>query len=358
MPSRELSAFHRLLSPRQQRRLVARVALWRGPALRAAWPQLRAVGAGYRSRRDADGHERILTDEPCVHLFVDGDALAAGGARTRLPAELPARLVLDGRSVHCAVPTDVQALPAAVSPQHALDDGPPFGIAVGDAGAEVMYGVATCALRRPREPERSYLLSCRHVLGRTALDGFDDRSGIRVALGAAGRGTVVASTTSIRGRIGDASRGSFDAQLADVDPLLIDQALQGIAFDGSENYLRDPGDVGLGYWIATGRRDEFGHRLLVWVDHVGFVVGFRIPYQLPGGGTIAASHELLLRGRPSVPIRPGDSGSPALATPSGQRLVGMLIASGETYAYVIPAWQLLSPLNYGRPGEARWQLLP
>ena len=351
-----MDAFHCLLTPAQQLQLSCRVAGHRRAKLLEIWPGLRAVGAGYRLRRGLDGCERIVHDEPCVHLLVERKWPATGLQGRPLPRHLRAAITLNGRRIWCAVPTDVQEMPAAQEAICARNgkDTWPFGIRVGDGIP--MCGVATCCIRRPRDPSVTYLLSCRHVLGRTAMDADRNRSGLQVDLGSTPYQTV-GRTTSIRGRLADAAQASFDAQLAEIEPQGVDDVMHGISFESAESYLRNPWDVGLGYWIATGRADG-SYRHLVWTDHVGVVTGFDIPYALGDGSQVVARHDLLLRGRPGEPLEFGDSGSPATTATSGHRLMGMFIASSERFAYVIPAWQLLSPLNYGRLGETRWELVP
>lgn len=84
-----------------------------------------------------------------------------------------------------------------------------------------------------------------------------------------------------------------------------------------------------------------------------FVFNRLIPY--PGVGLVA--HEMLIESQlTSGEILGGDSGSPVVTHIGGGTLLGMFIAGSHTLFYIIPAWQLFTPSNYGRPNET-WALV-
>ncbi|MFT7773867.1 hypothetical protein [Roseateles sp.] len=164
--------------------------------------------------------------------------------------------------------------------------------------------------------------------------------------------------TCIRGSLSGQS-GDFDAQLARLDaPGEAMLALHGLSFHRDPPSLLGPGDVAdmRGFWIATGRRAADGGRRFVWVDYESVVPGFTMEYTLGNGVVREVTHTMVLRGRAQDSLGPGDSGSPAVVTQSGSRLIGMYIGGDGINAYVIPSWQLLYPPNYGVNTGEKWVL--
>lgn len=235
----------------------------------------------------------------------------------------------------------------------------PFGIVVSQAGqSTVGAGVATCLVRRSVQPAQTYLLSCRHVLSLSLVDPWAPLA--QLAVRAVGAGLLpLGTSTPIRGPLAGGMAPDFDAQLARVDAADGGQrALHGLAFDRTPPHVRSQADLqGLGgYWVATARRGAGGARHLVWVDHVGSVLDFTMTYTLPGLGERLITHTLVLRGTAHDRLVPGDSGSPAILTQRGGRLIGMYIGGDGVNAYVLPAWQLLDPRNYGLGSAETWAL--
>ena len=349
-----------LLSRTRKITLAHEVAVSRGPDLCAAYRNLLSVGSGFRRRRAGlqGGPQRVA--EVCVSFVVSRKWATAGrdGDRQALPRHLLAFATLHRRRVLCAVPTDVMALAHYGRPRpHEGAANSPFGILVDSPEAsDFAVGVVTCALTRPALPGRRWALSCRHVFSRTLLDGRDDPPGLPVLLDD-GAQPVLARTADARGELVDRPASSFDAQLAEVAaPALLQHALGGLSYSAGGGYIRQPAEVGLGYWVATGRADASGRRLLVWVDFHVTVANFEMPYDLPDGTRVMVRHDLVLHGVAEQPLGPGDSGAPAVRVRSGGSLVGMYIGGDGRNAYVIPAWQLFTPANLGRPGESGWAI--
>lgn len=234
----------------------------------------------------------------------------------------------------------------------------PFGIAVSSASRpSVAAGVATCAVRRSVDPGTCYLMSCRHVLSMSLIDEASTFTDMTVSIVGAELQRA-GQPTSVRGGLAGQS-GDFDAQLARLDtPAQADRALHGLSFGRSPPMLQGPADMAgvTGFWIATGRRAADGGRRFVWVADPTPEFDFTMEYTLGHGVVRQITHTRVFRGRAEDTLGPGDSGSPAVLTQSGGRLIGMYIGGDGVNAYVIPSWQLLYPPNFGvRTGET-WTL--
>lgn len=355
-----LQNFHHGLSRAEQLQLAFEVALSRGQELCRAYKNVMKVTSGFRTRRDNSVSKPRLYREPCIGFIVKRKWGTAGriGDQQALPKHLLAFGTVSGRRVLCAIPTDVRLMSDYGRPvPHDSLEAMPYGILVDRENARYYSsGVATCGIRRSVDPSTVYVMSCRHVLSRTALDLDRDQTRLPILLGAAAR-TEMGSTTDIRGRLDDDSSASFDAQLATLENAQeLGGVLGGISFDAEDSYLTRPGDIEDGFWVATGRLGADSRRLFVWVEYQDPVPDFEMPYQLADGTTIIVKHDLVLHGVPQEPLLFGDSGSPAIRVKRGQRLIGMYIGGSAGHAYVIPAWQLLTPRNFGRAGEQGWSL--
>ena len=353
-----LRNFHRGLKLPEQMQLAFEVAFERSRELCLAYDNLVAVTSGFRTRRDGADKPRLV-QEPCIGFVVRKKWRSPGrsGHPQALPGHLLAFATIDGRRMLCAIPTDVRTVRDYGKPMPHDGDAPfPFGILVDRPQADrFATGVAPCAIRRPAAPGRTDVLGCRHVMSRTLLDLDVDQTGLDVLLGDETQRPLGAST-AIRGALEKVDYG-FDAQLTEVsDPQVLKRALSGLSFDPAAPFITRPGDVPKGFWIATGRRDDSGRRKLVWVDYLDPVQDFTMPYTLIDGTRVMVKHRMVLHGVPEEDLGPGDSGSPAVRVQWGQRLVGMYIGGDKGHAYVIPAWQLLTPMNLGRPGESGWTM--
>jgi hypothetical protein len=349
------------LSRAEQLQLAFEVALSRGPELCRAYKNVVKVTSGFRTRRDDSSSKPKLHREPCIGFIVERKWRTPGrrGDPQALPKHLLAFGTVGGKRALCAIPTDVRLMSEYGKPvPHATADSLPYGILVDRENARYFSsGVATCGVRRPVDPGTTYVISCRHVLSRTSLDLDRDQTGLPILLGTPAR-PELGATTDVRGRLDDDSSPSFDAQLAALDDAqALDRVLGGISFDAEGGYLERPGDIEDGFWVATGRVGVDGKRLLIWVEYHDPVPDFEMPYQLADGTTITVKHDLVLHGVPEEPLLFGDSGSPAIRVRRGQRLIGMYIGGSTGHAYVIPAWQLMTPRNFGRGDEQGWTLV-
>ena len=75
------------------------------------------------------------------------------------------------------------------------------------------------------------------------------------------------------------------------------------------------------------------------------------------GGADTIVHPLVIHAVAREELIFGDSGSPAVRTENGNRLMGMFFAGDKLNAYFIPAWELFNPKNYGVGGEAGWSMV-
>lgn len=353
--------FDRGLTRSEQLQLAHEVALTQGPELCRAYDSLVSVSSGFRTRRTTASAEPQLHREPCLGFIVKRKWPTPGrdGNPQALPKYVLAFAAVRGDRAICAIPTDVRSKRdyGRPVPHGNGADELPYGILVDRPDAKsYSAGVATCAIQRPAAPGRTYLISCRHVLSRTDIELDTGQTDLPVLRGTAAR-TPLASTTKIRGSLDGGTTAGFDAQLAAVDDDKAQRvAMGGLAFDSGDSYLKQASDVERGYFIATGRVGADGKRLLVWADHLDTIVNFQMKYPQVDGSRVTVTHDLVLHGVPQQPLTFGDSGSPAISFRRGQTLVGMYIGGGPGNAYIIPAWQLMTPSNFGRPGESNWSL--
>lgn len=342
----------------EQLQLSHEIALTRQAELLLAYDNLVGVGSGYRTRRDARGGKPRLVHEPCVTFIVKRKWRTAGkkGDPQALPPYLLGIATLGAQRVLSAVPTDVRIKSDFAGAIVRDGDIPrPFGLLVDPGPAfDFTIGVGTCAIRRPADPGSTFVMSCRHVLGCSHEQIDLDRTALTVEVDSTAE-ALLGRTLGIRGRLA-AGGVSFDAQLASVaNGQALARAFQGIDFDAGDGYLKKPGDVDKGFWIATGRRAPDGGRLLVWVTYHGTLLDHEMPYTI-GGRKTSIVHRLILYGESESELVKGDSGSPAIRLRRGQRLIGMYIGGPSNTVYVLPAWQLMTPSNLGRPNESGWTL--
>jgi hypothetical protein len=356
--------FRRGLTRPEQLRLAHEAATTRSAELRLAYPGLISVGSGFRTRRTAAGGQPVLTREPCVIFVVAKKWKTTGrpGDPRRLPSHLLAVAGPDGQRMLCAIPTDVRPLSqyGRPRPNAGGDDVPmPFGVLVRRTGDDALVrGVATCGVQRPGLPDVVFAMSCRHVLSRSLRDADGNQTGMPVLLNRPDLPRVGA-TLAARGALLDGPGFSFDAQLAKLsDGTELRRAMSGLKFTAADAFLHDPGDVGFGFWIATGRAEANGRRKFVWVDYTGTVEDFEMPYRLGNGSGIRVRHELVLHGISESQLMDGDSGSPAVRNQDGRQLMGMFIGGQGNEAFVLPAWQLMNPRNLGVGNELRWGVAP
>ncbi len=356
--------FKRGLKRADQLQLAHEVSVTQGPTLVGAYTNLLSVGSGYRTRRNADTGVPALQREPCVSFLVRRKWPTAGrpGHPQALPKHLLAFANVNGQRLLCAVPTDVRPRSDYGKPvPHDGGESFPFGILVRQAQADsYSAGVATCAVHRPAQPGTSYVLSCRHVLSWPAVDLSQNLAPRPVRLSRAPH-SPLGKSTAVRGPLDAGLVAGFDAQLAAVEqPAALRDALGGLVFDSATSYLHEPGELDKdgGFYVATGRLGADGRRLLVWVNYEDTVTDFEMPYTRADGSKVVVRHDLVLFGVPAAPLIFGDSGAPAVRLRRGQQLVGMYIGGEDGRAFVIPAWQLMHPANYGLPAEAQWSLAP
>lgn len=322
-----------------------------------AYKNMIRVAYGYKTKGgDARGRGSKLVAEPCV-VFVVGRKWRTPGRATdpqKLPATLKATWVVRGKPVQFDVPTDVRAQVFYGTPRpRAGDAGSPWGLKVLRPNRPNALGAATCLLQRANDPDL-YVLSCRHVFSRTRVDDDNVPAGLVVTTRQLGT-PLAATTAAIRGPLQPAPAPSLDAQIARVkSKTALAPVLAALRFGGSPAWARNPLEIGDGFYIATPRVGAGGGRLFVWVEFKD-VGPMDIPYPLAGGSGVPVRHGELIFGHAEEPLEDGDSGSPAVRTRDGDRLVGMFIASQGKNVCCIPAWDLLDPANYGL-NEAPWRL--
>jgi hypothetical protein len=350
---REAEANFDRLSLRDQLALVREAAETRAAELTQAFPNVIAVSYGFRRRERRT--RKIIERVPCVKLLVKRKWTRGTGDDVpgKVPKCLYAYWTVRGTRRLCALPTDVED-----AREHARTR--PHGLSNVRVRAEKprddeprpsTLGVLACAVRRPDGVR--YAVSCQHVL----LPGcvVDDRFAPAAVSVLDGDGKKIATSVAVRGRLGDLTPLSLDAQLARIDdPAAVATALGDLTVQG---FARDPDDALLSsrLFIHTPR-GVIRAKVNAMRDRT-----LKIPY---GGILGDVAHERLIELQTDEPTRGGDSGSPVFTRADGGQLMGMLIAGPPdttpnrpgTLSHAIPAAHLLDPDRYiGARGET-WKL--
>ena len=339
------------LSRDEQMTLAEEIVQTRGAELCRAYKNVVDVSFGYkRSRSSKTGKLRIVRI-PGVTFVVKTKWREIRDSDETLPAHLFAYWKIGRSRKLCAVPTDVEAASeyAGIEPQ-----APPRARVAVRRAEDIRIGVfgsTTCAVQR-RGDSSIYALSCRHVFSVTKhLHRQPDRK-LEVRLRQPD-GPILARTVAVRGRLDRVPTVSFDAQLARVVPTMLESmraTLAGLSFSG---FARGVGDIPDKFWIIPSRNGpQGGRQARVRAEKLRIVSNRVIPYSRIG----PVRHAKLIEAQVRPATIGGDSGSPAVTRLSGGVLLGMHIAGGRGLSYLIPAWELLAPANYGRPNDV-WKLI-
>jgi hypothetical protein len=334
--------YRRLLSRGQQFELAGEIAETRGRELCLAYRNLISVGSGYKVRRSGPWGKAKLVRIPCVVFVVSRKWRTPGrkGDVQRLPKDLLTYGTIGGKRIRFAVPTDVKPVSWYGKPKPRSY----AGVVLRQPPTRPVIGAMTCAIRRSDNANRSYALSCRHVFSMSLESNPEaERVEVRTAEGS----LLVGKTTAIRGGFVKSPEYSFDAQLAEIhDVEAFKKGFGGLRFDSKPNIAMSRDDLPKsGFYIVTPRKDADNRRLRIWVDYEGTnPFGFSYPL---AKGEMMIVHEELIFTRASEILENGDSGSPAVTNLTGGKFLGMYIGGDDGRAFIIPAWQLLQPWNYG-----------
>ena len=357
----------------RQFELVDEVAQDRGPELTLAYRNVIMLAAGFRRRTTRNGRP-LRTREPCVVFVVEtkwADEQNHEGDLQKIPRYLLAHATVDGVRVRCAVPTDVQ-------PQASFQDVQTRGNAIlmVGSGPDATTGTAGCAVEIGPGPEpMKLLLSAHHVFSLLPdVSAGTPRPGLSIAPFVAGGvppgSPAFATSSGWGGAMRADGQPSFDAQFATVmDWSAARAALAGLRLAPDFAYAGSPAQA-----MALGQTNNFEilaplnnpelHgasrkpiRLMfdtVLLDSYGFDCDVR------ENGELVKRHltfERLIRMKllaSAGALLGGDSGAAVVAPRADgtHTLMGIFIASGDEYAYAIPAWQLFNPSYYARlPGD-------
>lgn len=366
--------------------LARELAQTRSQELTLAYRNVVAVVAGWRRKRTSDGGHQAPLPEPCVVLVVkkkwpSGEVPI--DVRQTLPRHLLVGAEVAGQRQLFAVPTDVQLSSSFLG-----------GKAYGSSAVWVSdpvrpdFGTITCAVEVTRPGEaatQTMVLSAMHVFTPFAQMQTEPATTSATVLAEPHRaGASIGVTSMLRGylRASDAANGapefSFDAQLADLsDRPWLTQQLQDMPLSGDPCYVTGAAVLdqlnaqGCRFFLhAANNHPTHGAMQIALGNLTTDLNAVPLAYRMRVSGIgkpadpraplawAAIYHWELLQFDvlgPDVPV-PGDSGAPVLAQlPDGSlMLVGMFIAGhfiADTYcpnkAYVLPAWQLFWPSNWG-----------
>ncbi len=305
---------------------------------------------GYRQKRIKSGGIR-LQREICVTFVVKEKwAVDHQEPEQLLPKYLFAYWHVNGKRELCAVPVDVDdasnyssiqvdALPAKVKIEPTTGGVPEFG-------------TVTCALQRSIFPDKTFLLSCKHVFNLSGSMYPKNIWGSAVKL--PDGSNKIGVTRAVAGKLKNGDN-NLDAQLAEATGPHQDlaKALNGIRLLDIANSERDVLQLEK-YFIITPNS-------IIEARPAKIAPSF-ISYDRPGIREVR--HKALIKSLlVDQTTQGGDSGSPVISQRSGGLLLGMHIASttidsGESFSFAIPAWHLFSPELYDgtSPGEI-WTLL-
>ncbi len=338
--------FDRDLKHDEQLRLAEEIVLTRAEELRIAYANVVDVSFGHRRVRDRRAKRHRVVPTPCVrflvaHKWSKPDEKRRAG---RVPHRLLAFCVVNGQRRLCAVPTDVED---ARIHDRIRAQGTAI-VATWEASAE--SGVIACAVGRDTVADRVYGIGCRHVLSLSARFFDQTTWGALVHVDSAASSTIVGPTRAIAGRL--ASGDSFDAQL--VEATNAEALRQALGVPVPTSYARGVTDLPATYDIIT----PGGAISAAFVDFVP-----RPHYEVDGRDI---GHRTLVHSQPVEGTNPGTSGSPVVSK-DRHMLVGMHVAAWAgldpqghyiAVSYMIPAWELLNPANYGNASNGeRWTLV-
>lgn len=361
----------RALSLTEQRRLAYEVVASRSEELRRAYPDLVAVGHGFRvvsetgarTRRGPASPGRLrasgrLTSAVCVVFTVERKWRESRTTRARSKSgRLPGHLLAfwghtgpEGKEVRvlCAVPTDVRCgtVLRAGRPRTAQ-------IRVDDNGPVVdQKGMIAFVVRRP-DTAGVFGVSCHHVLAmstRTAPPGRPSSGAVaylRTAAGGNGPRIGPLNLDWIGQLTNRAGEVSFDAALcepADAAGLVaLREAVQGIQPGFT---IETPDAVPpVCRFVLAGNHVLRGRFV---TDHLGFdgIRYFESAARQPIQPSVLEFR--ILGGRSTAG---GDSGC-VVVSEDGTELVGMHLGGidGTTTVFVLPVYELLNPSRWGQTG--------
>ena len=354
---------YRNLDREVQLALASEIVATRSAELCLAYENVVGLAYGLRLRVGSNQMRRV-TDTVCVCFVVreKWTATAKVDRKQTIPKELFAYATINGERRLCAVPTDVE------SAEMYMDAGPSGHREIVDVSQSASngksvraVGALACLVQRPEfKPDQTWALSCRHVLSLSLKGNSRLSSGLPVKV-RTNRGTTIGKTTAVRGPL-RTSGYSFDAQLLKVSNLkALQSTLAGISYDDADSYANGLRDIPGNYFVLVPRPSGSRRR-----SHAAIPLSMaRIhsSHTLSYGGRIngQVTHRIVIESRangPQLGPFPGDSGSPVVTRPDGGVLLGMHFGGKKSggLSFMIPAWQLLNPRNYGRSREVPWKL--
>ena len=368
-----LKTWRSLKGDPRQFELVDEMAQDRGPQLTLGYRNVIMLAAGFRRRTGPTGRPS-RTQEPCVVFVVKTKWPSEPGREDdpqKIPPFLLAHVTVEGRRVRCAVPTDVQA-------QESFRGTRTMGNAILQVGSAPIGGTGTaaCAVQIGAGPSAmKLLLSAHHVFSPFPdVSAGTPQSGLPIRQLGAANNTTAPQAFATSSRWGGAMRAdgqpSFDAQFAKVsDWDSARDTVSALMLSTDSPYAGSAAQV-----MALGKADAF--EILVPPNNPEWHGPQRLPTRAALDAVLSDSYgfdcdvrengafvqrhltfQRLIRMQllaSSGALLSGDSGAAVVArrTDGAHTLIGLFIASGDDFAYAIPAWQLFDKSYYARlPGD-------
>ena len=350
------------LNSSQQYRLVEELVDTRSLELCSAYHNVVSIHTGYGFRTNNKGIKKRKGKISKVIFLVKDKWINKGDEQVseKIPKLLFAYCNVGTKRKLCAIPTDVECAKERAIVR--LDKNS-LGVDVipSERNDPARPGTITCAIQRSNFPDKTYVMSCRHVF---SLSAFYHPSGLNhssVVRHGEDSSHEFAKTTQIKGRLESGGNFSLDSQLSLVtDHDRLRTVLDKIYF---MDYAQSINDIpkNRSYWIITpGGPIEVNFQQHWKPDKP-------IPYGPADLNQVVHAEviESVFKNKNLV-TKNGDSGSPITTEKNGGKLLGMHFYSDETRktdknstsSFCIPAWVLFAPKNYNNAlSSETWSIL-
>jgi len=353
------------INPSQQYTLIEELVDTRSLELCHAYENVVSIHVGYGFRKNNKGIIKSKGKVPNVIFLVKEKWLEKdeGHVSEKIPKFLFTYCNIGNKRKLCAIPTDVECAKERANVR--IDSiNPGIEIIPSERSDPGRPGTITCAIQRSLFPDKTYVMSCRHVFSLSAFYHPSQLLLSDVVRRGGDSSFSFAKTTQIKGPLENAQSLSVDSQLSLVtDYRKLQTVLKNTYFT---SYAQSFNDIpkNKSYWILTPRGPievEYQQR---WKPDKPISYG---PSDLSH-----VVHEDVIESvfkRKNLITINGDSGSAVTTEKYGGKLLGMHFYSDDIRitdevndnrksSFCIPAWVLFASKNYSNalPNEI-WSIL-